>query len=145
MSSTKFEEKEIVFPNLAYYEINYISITPIFDIEKTFKILDKRFKQNIQHKLEIIKDPMKVSLSVFHRYSYKDMSDNNKIDVLCITTNPHVVTLKDNIELFVKNLIDEYTYNFEKEIKEQYDKCHINFFNIELLKIKFYEIKSRRL
>ena len=124
MSSIKFEEKEIAFPNLAYYEINYISITPIFDIEETFKILDC----------------MKVSLSVFHRYSYKDRFDNNKIDVLCITTNPHAATLKDNIELFVKNLIDEYTYNFPEEIKEQYDKGHINFLNIELLKVKFYEI-----
>ena len=123
-----------------YYEINYIPITPIFKIEETFKILDKRYKQNIQHKLEIINDPMKVSLSVFYRYSYKDMSDNNKIDRFCTSTHPRVVTLKDNIELFVKNLIDEYTYNFEKEIEEQYDKHQMNFLNIELLKIKFYKI-----
>ena len=89
----------------------------IFDIEETFNILDKRFKQSIQHKLEIINDPMKVSLTVIYRYSYKDISDNNEINIFCTSTHTRVVSLKDNIELFVKNLIDEYTYNFEKRNK----------------------------
>ena len=68
------------------------------------------------------------------------MFDNNKIDVFCTSTHRRVVTLKNNIELSVENLIDEYTYNFEKEIEEQYNKRQMNFLNIELLKIKFYEI-----
>ena len=68
------------------------------------------------------------------------MSDNNRIDTFCTSTHTRVVTLKDNIELFVKNLIEEYAYNFEKEIEEQYDKRQMNFLNIELLKIKFYRI-----
>ena len=92
---------------------------------------------------------MKVSLTVFHRYSYKDRVNNNnnnnnndddKIDVFCTGTQPRVVSLKDNIESFVENLIDEYTYNFEKKINEQHNKGHINFLNIELLKIRFYGI-----
>ena len=51
MNSRNFEEKKIDCPNLAYYENNYIPITPIFDIEETFKILNKRLEQSIQHRL----------------------------------------------------------------------------------------------
>ena len=68
------------------------------------------------------------------------MLNNNKIDTFCAGTHPPVVTLGGNIELFVKNLIEEYTYNFETEIEEQYDKRQMNFLNIELLKIKFFKI-----
>ena len=71
------------------------------------------------------------------------MSDNNKIDIFCTSTHPQVVTLKNNIELSVENLIDKYTYNFEKEIEEQYDKRRMNFLDIELLKINFYEIQKK--
>ena len=87
MNSENFEEKKIDCSNLAYYENNYIPITPVFNIEEAFKTLNKRPAQTIQHRLETINDRMKVSLSVFHRYSYKDMFDNNKFDVFC-TSRP---------------------------------------------------------
>ena len=58
---------------------------------------------------------------------------------------PQVVNQKSNIKLFVENLIDDYGYNFETKIQEQYDKFQINFLHIELVKIKLFELNSTKI
>ena len=70
---------------------------------------------------------MKVSLTVYQKCSYKYILDKNKIDMFCTKTMPRIVTRESNIESFVKYLIDEYIYTFEKKVQCQYDKLQINF------------------
>ena len=68
---------------------------------------------------------MKVSLTVYQKCSYKDILDKNKIDMFCTKTLPRIVIRESNIESFVKNLIDEYIYTFEK-------KYNVNMINSTL-------------
>ena len=143
-----FKEKEINDNNTRYYENNYIPIVTIYNVKEALEILCERFEKVIQHRLETINSFLKVSLDVYQAFSYKDnfIIDNNdddnetKSDTFCITTGPQQVGQNSNVKSLVKKLIDNYDYNLPRKIQEQYDKCQINFLNIELIKIQFFKI-----
>ena len=53
---------------------------------------------------------------------------------------PQIVNQNNNIGSLVEHFINDYGYNFELEMEQQYHKAKINFLNVELIKIKLFEI-----
>ena len=124
-----------------HYEFCYVPKITIINTEKALELLHKKLKQDIKCKLRCLGRYLKISLEVYQRYSYVNKFNNKTSnDILSIKTMPQIVSPENDIKSLAEYFINDYEYNFESEMKLQYDKTNIELLNVELIKIKLLEM-----